>query len=243
MIGMPQPVSAVAVAGAKFGPRGIGYFDYKPQPAPEQQYAADDYAGGFIRFANGAGLQVESFWAAHQPDDFQIELFGTEAGVRCYNLLTVYRTIAGTPVDSIFHVPKDWEGVWNAIAAHFVECIPDGVPCQAPLCHGLIVQEMMEAVLESAETGREVALSGESRHYCAFSSHSCCRRPECIAAIGVLLALRPPVIRLYEDREAYALRVQRIPYQQIHSGEMHPDRVNRQYGEYVGPITIADMLH
>jgi predicted dehydrogenase len=159
MMGMPQPVSAVAVAGAKFGPRGIGYFDYKPQPALAQQYAADDYAGGFIRFANGAGLQVESFWAAHQPDDFQIELFGTEAGVRCYNPLTVYRTIAGTPVDSTFHIPKDWEGVWNAIAAHFVECILDGVPCQAPLRHGLIVQEMMEAVLESAETGREVALS------------------------------------------------------------------------------------
>ena len=26
------------------------------------------------------GLQVESFWASHQPDEFQIELFGTEAG-------------------------------------------------------------------------------------------------------------------------------------------------------------------
>jgi predicted dehydrogenase len=62
-------------------------------------------------------------------------------------------------VDSTFHIPRDWEGVWNAIAAHFVECILDGVPCQAPLRHGLIVQEMMEAVLESAETGREVALS------------------------------------------------------------------------------------
>jgi hypothetical protein len=61
----------------------------------------------------------------------------------------------------------------------------------------------------------------------------------CIAAIGALLALRPPVIRSYEDQVAYALRAQRIPYQQIRFGEMHPDRVNRQYGEYVGPITIA----
>ena len=61
----------------------------------------------------------------------------------------------------------------------------------------------------------------------------------CIAAIGALLALRPPVIRSYEDQVAYALRAQRIPYQQIRFGEMHPDRVNRQYGDYVGPITIA----
>ena len=38
--------------------------------------------------------------------------------------------------------------------------IIDGVECQAPLRHGLIVQEMMEALLESAETGREVRLGG-----------------------------------------------------------------------------------
>lgn len=61
----------------------------------------------------------------------------------------------------------------------------------------------------------------------------------CIVAIGALLALRPPPIRSYEDQVAYALRTQRITYQQIRFGEMYPDRVNRQYGEYVGPITIA----
>ncbi len=61
----------------------------------------------------------------------------------------------------------------------------------------------------------------------------------CIAAIGALLALRLPVIQSYEDQVAYALRALRIPYQQIRFGEMYPDRVNRQYGEYVGPITIA----
>ena len=36
---------------------------------------ADDYAGGFIRFENDVGLQVESFWASHQPAELQIELF------------------------------------------------------------------------------------------------------------------------------------------------------------------------
>lgn len=61
----------------------------------------------------------------------------------------------------------------------------------------------------------------------------------CIVAIGALLALRPPLIRSYEDQVAHALHTQRITYQQIRFGEMYPDRVNRQYGEYVGPITIA----
>jgi len=35
----------------------------------------------------------------------------------------------------------------------------DGVPCAAPLRHGLIVQEMMEALLESADTGTEVRIA------------------------------------------------------------------------------------
>jgi hypothetical protein len=32
------------------------------------------------------------------------------------------------------------------------------VPCEAPLRHGLIVQEMMEAVLASGASGHEVIL-------------------------------------------------------------------------------------
>ena len=44
------------------------------------------------------------------------------------------------------------------IAAHFAECILDGVPCRASLRHGLTVQQMMEAILERATTGRKVRL-------------------------------------------------------------------------------------
>ncbi|NLF38370.1 Gfo/Idh/MocA family oxidoreductase, partial [bacterium] len=79
LMGKPRPVSVTGVAGAKFGPRGLGYWDYRPvDKKVYNQYAADDYAGGFIRFEDGTGLQVESFWASHQADEFQIELFGTE---------------------------------------------------------------------------------------------------------------------------------------------------------------------
>ncbi|MFQ3633108.1 hypothetical protein [Roseiflexus sp.] len=61
----------------------------------------------------------------------------------------------------------------------------------------------------------------------------------CIAATGALLALQPPPIRTYDDQVAYGLRTQRIAYRQIRFGDMYPDRVNRQYGDYVGPVTIA----
>ena len=130
-------------------------------PAPElaKQYAADDYAGGFIRFENGAGLQVESFWASHHPEEFQIELFGEQAGASL-RPLTVYRTVDGAPQDIAIHHPQSGnkDAAWDNVADHFIECILKGIPCQAPLRHGLIVQEMMEALLTSAETGQEVRL-------------------------------------------------------------------------------------
>ena len=159
LLGMPKPVSVLGTAGAKFGPRGQGYWHFSQPPQDlYSRYAADDYGGGFIRFEDGTGLQVESFWASHQPDGLQIELFGTEAGARL-SPLTLYRTVCGAPQDVTVTLP-DGPQAWDHLAAHFIECILDGVECQAPLRHGLIVQEMMEALLESAETGHEVCLNG-----------------------------------------------------------------------------------
>jgi predicted dehydrogenase len=159
MLGMPRPVTASAVAGAKFGPHGRGYMNFAtPTLELSRQFAADDFAGGFIRFENGAGMQVESFWASHQPEDRQIELFGTEGGARLYPL-TLYSTRNDAPVDSTIELPKAPNG-WEGMAAHFVACILDGIACQSPLRHGLLVQEMLEAILVSAETGREVIFGG-----------------------------------------------------------------------------------
>jgi predicted dehydrogenase len=163
LLGMPRPVSVLGVAGARFGPRGEGYWNYaRPDEAFYRQYAADDYAGGFIRFesevAGSIGLQVESFWASHQPEGVQIELFGTQAGAQLRPLI-LYRTVDGAPQDVHVELPKGPE-VWDRIAAHWIACILDGQPCQAPLRHGLIVQEMMEALLKSAETEQEIRLDG-----------------------------------------------------------------------------------
>jgi len=157
IMGRPRPVTATGVAGARFGPRGLGY----SRPTPRRiwrQYAADDYAGGLVRFESGAALQVESFWASHQVPELQIELFGTEAGAKL-NPLTVYTTRDGVEEDVSVNLPsRGGSSSWENIAAHFIECILDGAQCAAPLRHGLQVQQMMEAVLKSADDGREVRL-------------------------------------------------------------------------------------
>ncbi|MBA3943256.1 MAG: Gfo/Idh/MocA family oxidoreductase [Herpetosiphonaceae bacterium] len=157
LMGMPQPVSVTGVAGAKFGPRGLGYWHFAGQPTiVSEPFEADDYAAGLIRFEDGQALHIESFWASHQPEDFQVELFGTDAGARL-SPLAVYRTENGAPTDSTIELPVG-PTVWERIGAHFIACILDGVVCQAPLRHGMIVQELLEALLESAETGKELGV-------------------------------------------------------------------------------------
>jgi predicted dehydrogenase len=155
LMGMPQPERVLGVAGARFGPRGAGYWSYRQPPVEySREFAVDDFGGGFIRFANGAGLQVEAFWASHQPASSQIALFGDQGGAQMQPL-TLYRTVHGMPQTTAVELPKDKEA-WDHIAAHFIACVLDGVPCEAPLRHGLEVQRMMEGLLRSADTGKEV---------------------------------------------------------------------------------------
>jgi predicted dehydrogenase len=158
MMGMPRPVRVLGVGGARFGPRGQGYWNFA---VPPREYVGrwntDDYGCGIIVFEDGSGIQVESHWASHQPEEYNIELFGEEAGVRL-KPLTLYRTVNGAPQDIAVTIPKG-PGVWDRITSHFIDCIVDGTTCAAPLRHGLEVQRMMEAVLKSAASGREVALA------------------------------------------------------------------------------------
>ena len=158
LLGMPTPVTVTGVSGAKFGPRGEGYWNGQPAAkSVYSQYEADDYAGGFIRFENGTGLQIESFWASHQPPEFQIELFGTEAGAR-FNPLTLYKTDHNNEQNISVDLPRASKESWDNIAAHFIDCIRTGKKCEAPLRHGLRIQQMMEALLRSSETGKEIRI-------------------------------------------------------------------------------------
>ena len=156
LLGTPKPIYALGTAGAKFGPRGLGYNGRPPEKAIYEQFVADDYGTGFIMFEGGISIQIESFWAAHHPNELQIELFGTDAGAKT-NPLTIYRMVDNEPQDLTPEVEKQ-SLPFERVASHFIECILDGVICKAPLQHGLVVQQMMEAILKSAELGEPVQL-------------------------------------------------------------------------------------
>jgi len=92
--------------------------------------------------------------ASHQAPELNIELFGSEAGA-VLRPLTLFETVNDAPLDTRITVPSTGNA-FDAVADHFIACILDGVRCEAPLRHGLVVQRMMEGLLESAALGREI---------------------------------------------------------------------------------------
>ncbi|KXB01258.1 oxidoreductase [candidate division MSBL1 archaeon SCGC-AAA259O05] len=152
LLGMPKPIAAMGVAGAKFGTRGEKFWD----EARAEDFHTQDYGSGFVKFENGVGLQLDSFWASHHPEEKQIEIFGTKAGARL-DPLKIFRTENEGEQDidvSLPEGPKPFE----RIADHFIECVLDGEDCKAPLHQGLTVQRMLEAILESSEKGKAIYL-------------------------------------------------------------------------------------
>lgn len=170
VMGMPKPVSVTGVAGAKFGPRGLGRSNFGGGAVEysvedyKRDFAVDDYGVGLIRFENDAVLEVESFWASHQPPGLFLNFFGTDGGATS-NPLAIYKTDydgegrATAQRDTSLDLPGVQRTYsWDNIADQFIACMLDGAENPAPLRHGLIVQQMLEAVLESSRTGREVIL-------------------------------------------------------------------------------------
>ena len=83
-----------------------------------------------------------------------VRLFGTEAGVQLRPPV-LYQTVKDELVDTPIEVDP-LPIAWHNVGKHFIECILDGVPCRAPLRQGMQVQQMMEGLLKSSETGEVV---------------------------------------------------------------------------------------
>ncbi len=84
LMGMPRPVARPRrrrVPGSGRADWGTG-ISRSPPREYSSRYGSDDYGCGIIVFEDGSGLQVESHWASHQPEEYNIELFGEEGGAR-----------------------------------------------------------------------------------------------------------------------------------------------------------------
>ena len=165
LMGCPEPVSVTGQTYVKFGMRA-DVLGLRGQWDPKT-YSVEDFAAGFVRFANGATLSLESSFAANLAEDqFQAHLFGTEGGAflePANDAATrLFREESGTLTDTtLVFLPKIQ--TVDAELRAFVQAISDDTPVPVPAEEALRVTRILDALYLSAETGREVLMTVPGR--------------------------------------------------------------------------------
>ena len=160
LIGNPQPVSVSAAAGCYLATQPGAFSDWGGAIAPDMD--VEDFAAGFVRFADGTSLILEVSWMTHHPrQEAPLWIYGTQAGVAVHDQ-TIYETdnerqqrydvkLTYTPAA---HKPHAAECI------AFADAVANGKPSPVPAEQSLAVQRILTALYESAEAKREVRLDG-----------------------------------------------------------------------------------
>ncbi|RPJ39551.1 MAG: gfo/Idh/MocA family oxidoreductase, partial [Chloroflexi bacterium] len=169
LMGHPKPVSVSGQTFGKFGPRGLkSWASYDALAAKgEVRYDVEDLAAGFIRFENGAALQIETSWASQTKpgrDDYFINLYGTEGGADLYvanytdrDTVTFYEENCGQPVTIKPAIVNRAAGHELAVA-HIVDCLKNNRPVECTGEQGQALMQIIDGLYESSKTGKEVRL-------------------------------------------------------------------------------------
>jgi len=128
----------------------------------------EDFAAGFIRLDNGAVLTLEASWASNidRAEQMSTSILGTKGALfhsnvgEGYDMQARVVTERGGAVEIIdprLHQPR-----WQSAQHHFVECILNDSEPLATAEHGVRVMEILDAIYESAEKGREVKVKRQN---------------------------------------------------------------------------------
>ncbi len=161
LMGNPKPVSVMASTYQKFGHYHIQdnnawcSSDVLDGLRSGDEFSVEDLAAAFIRFDNGATLVVEVSWASNiaQRDSTYSYLYGDKAGAQL-SPLEIYGVKYDTLIDEKIAV-KEKNGHEEEIK-HFLHCIETGEkPIVSPE-QGVEIQQILNAIYDSARLGRSV---------------------------------------------------------------------------------------
>ncbi|MEM7028422.1 MAG: Gfo/Idh/MocA family oxidoreductase [Chloroflexota bacterium] len=160
LMGQPKPVTVSAVTHAPFGtdPENYNYLRMWGVPVPGGPFDVEDLASALIRFENGASMMLQVSWAANTPQTAESRIMGTKGGLYINaDGLKVITEDNGFNADiSPMYNPQEPK---EAQMEHFIDCIRNPEkPLRMDGQQGVVLQAMLDAIYESAELGREVAV-------------------------------------------------------------------------------------
>lgn len=165
LMGNPRPVSVSGAVYSNFADdnsrptsKSAAYGEVKKNGV----FNVEDQAMGFIKFDNGACLQVDFSWAANieATDTNYVELRGTKAGLKWKNSgkrASVFKEVDGEQVDTAI-VADTTVAAHEANLRHFVDVVLNGAKPDYTPQQGVDMIKILCAIYESAETGKEVYL-------------------------------------------------------------------------------------
>ena len=126
-------------------------------------FDVEDLAMGFIKFDNGACMQIEFSWASNiENENFFVELRGEKAGSSWCSLdqkLKIFGESYGTTTDFIPNIDNTrGPRIHELNIRHFADVVLNGAEPMFVPQQGVNMIKILEAMYKSAEDGKEVRL-------------------------------------------------------------------------------------
>ncbi len=166
LMGNPKPVAVSGCTYCKFAETDVSDSPESKfgEKKAEGTFDVEDLAMGFIRFENGACMQIEFSWASNvERENRFFELRGTKSGAKWEAVgdrLAFFGEEYGSTVDEIPHVsaPNNGLNAHGLNLSHFVDVVLNGKEPMFVPQQGVNMIKILEAMYKSAETGKEVQL-------------------------------------------------------------------------------------
>jgi len=155
IMGHPNPIAAYGVTFDHLGRSGQGMGDWGVGYNPTT-FSVEDMVAAMIRFEDGRALGIDISWAAHTGDFYWLRLFGTKGGAQLAPESLIYETEGETKVDAAPQLEQ--ENQYANEIQHFVDCVRRGKEPISPGSQAVVVMAMLDAIANSARTGRMVSL-------------------------------------------------------------------------------------
>ncbi len=158
LMGYPKPVAVSGIAnnllGTKYCRPVAGCWHWNPE-----DLEVEDFGVASVRFETGALMVFKTSWIMHMDSLGGNLLLGTKAGLRL-NPLTLFRHEHGMLVDTLPKIPRaDDLDLFREENIDFARAIREGRPSPIPPEEMLFTNVIIQGLIDSAATGREVAVA------------------------------------------------------------------------------------
>ncbi len=162
--------SVSGVSYTKLAQRGMGFGGWGMSEDENIPFDVDDLSCALIKLQGGATVALDVSWASHSEHDdvHNIDFYGSEAGAQCYPAkIFTFDKVLRSSVNVELKSGVTQESCFDGLPiryphcdrfVNFVRAVRGEEELGVTLEQSLQVQRILDAIKESAQTGREVRL-------------------------------------------------------------------------------------